>query len=52
MAVRYCAKSEKVDIISYYVSKYRNTIAINLVWPSDAIWQHRSGSTSVQAMAC
>ena len=25
---------------------------VNSLWPSDAIWQHRSGSTVVQVMAC
>ena len=26
--------------------------SINSLWPSDAIWQHRSGSTLAQVMAC
>ena len=30
----------------------RYTSCINLLWPSDAIWQHRSGSTLAQVMAC
>ena len=25
---------------------------INSLWPSDAMWQHRSGSTLVQVLAC
>ena len=25
---------------------------LNSLWPSDAIWQHRSGSTIAQVMAC
>ena len=25
---------------------------VNSVWPSDAIWRHRSGATLVQVMAC
>ena len=30
----------------------RNTLELNSLWPSDAIWRHRSGSTLAQVMAC
>ena len=32
----------------------KNQFSITMVthWPSDAIWQHRTGSTQVQVMAC
>ena len=29
-----------------------NYIALNPLWPSDAVWWHRSGSTLLQVMAC
>ena len=29
-----------------------NTGCVNSLWPSDAIWRHRSGSTLAQVMAC
>ena len=31
---------------------YDGKITVNSLWPSDAIWQHRSGSTLDQVMAC
>ena len=31
---------------------FGHCLLINSLWPSDAIWQHRSGSTLVQVMAC
>ena len=38
---------------SVYVWKQFNSIGLfNSLWPSDAIWQHKSGSTLVQVMAC
>ena len=29
-----------------------NRRCVNSLWPSDAIWRHRSGSTSAQVIAC
>ena len=36
----------------YYYSKLCGSQWVNSLWPSDAIWQHRSGSTLAQVMAC
>ena len=35
-----------------YTSKITATPMINSLWPSDAIWRQRSGSTLAQVMAC
>ena len=50
----YCAVkvTVKVSTQSYY-AKCRpfsewNTLCINSLWPGDAIWRHRSGSTLVR----
>ena len=36
-------------ILTYWVCYI---LSINTLWPSDAIWRHRSGSTLAQVMAC
>ena len=36
----------------YYSGAACNAYLFNTLWPSDAIWQHRSGSTMIQVMAC
>ena len=39
--------------ISFTLKFISNThIELNALWPSDAIWQHRSESTLAQVMAC
>ena len=43
-------ESEK---LKYWFRLLLNHInSINTLWPTDAIWRHRSGSTLAQAMAC
>ena len=47
-----------IPIQGIYLKKYtiwkclKNAAHFNLLWPSDAIWQHNSGSTLAQVMAC
>ena len=40
------------ECIELYASKHIDHNMINSVWPSDAIWLHRSESTLAQVMAC
>ena len=35
-----------------YIIRLTERIYFNSLWPSDAIWRHKSGSTLAQAMAC
>ena len=32
--------------------KFRGYSRVNLLWPNDIVWRHKSGSILVQAMAC
>ena len=36
----------------HWCSDFETTSAFNSLWPNDAIWGHRSGSTLAQVMAC
>ena len=37
---------------SIKIHVFYGVISLNSLWPSDAIWQQRSGSTLAQVMAC
>ena len=39
------------QLIQFKLQKWQYT-SVNSLWPSDAIWRHRSRSTLVQVMAC
>ena len=38
------------SVPSHYLTQW--WLLVNSLWPSDAIWQYRSGSTLLQIMAC
>ena len=43
----------ELEKLKYWFRLLLNHInSINTLWPTDAIWRHRSGSTLAQAMAC
>ena len=46
----YFGELEKCVITASHCLSYLTTL--NSLWPIDAIWQHRSGSTLAQVMAC
>ena len=37
---------------SFLINATRGRLSVNSLWHSDAIWQHRSGSTLAQVLAC
>ena len=55
--LRWMAKENKnyISMIIFKVkiwTKEENCLIFNSLWPNDAIWWHRSGSTLAQVMAC
>ena len=39
-------------VLLYHILPYKLNNSVNSLWPNDAIWRHRSGSTLTQVMAC
>ena len=48
---RFCSTCIISVITKAYSMSYDKT-SLNSLWPSDAIWQHRSGSSLAEVMAC
>ena len=43
--------SSMVQVVECFLMDHKE-LFLNSLWPSDAIWRHRSGSTLAQVMAC